>query len=140
MKSKLVTCLGNAPVTNTDGQDTSGSHTAGSKTPGGAGHTRQTHEPHKTEPTQNNLKTNPPTDSRARPHPNPGTHASPQTAPLTRSSAVVVMEMWRRRPDEGAARARTLYGIGHACRCEVGETETFNSQTGVGVGPYKHEK
>ena len=45
----------------------------GSKTPGGAGtHTRQTQEPHK--PTS---KPTPPTDSRARPHPNPGTHASP---------------------------------------------------------------
>ena len=46
------------------------------------------------------LKTNPPTDSRARPQPNPGTHASPQTAPLTRSSAVVVMEMRERRGRE----------------------------------------
>jgi hypothetical protein len=46
----------------------------GKKTPGGAG----THKP-------NPLKTNPPTDSRARPHPNPGTHASPQTAPHTPS-------------------------------------------------------
>ena len=67
MKSKLVTCLGIAPVTNTDGQDTSGSHTAGSKTPGGAGHTRQTHEPHKTEPPQNNLNAqNQPTHRLAR--------------------------------------------------------------------------
>ena len=52
----------------------------GKKTPGGAGtHTRQTQEPHK--PTS---KPTPPTDSRARPHPNPGTHASHHTTPLTR--------------------------------------------------------
>ena len=64
--------------------------TTGKKTPGGAGiHTGQTHEPHKPIP----LKTNPPIDSRARPHPNPGTHASPQTAPHTPSSAVVMTEM-----------------------------------------------
>ena len=72
-------------------------HGTGKKTPGGAGtHTGQTHEPHKPNP----LKTNPPTDSRARPHPNrasphpnPGTHASPQTAPHTPSSEVVVTDM-----------------------------------------------
>ena len=49
------------------------------KDTGGAGtHTRQTQEPHK--PTS---KPTPPTDSRARPRPNPGTHASPHTTPLS---------------------------------------------------------
>ena len=49
-------------------------------------HETDTVEPHKGKPTATNLKTNPsphPPDSRARPHPNPGTHASPHTTPLT---------------------------------------------------------
>ena len=78
------------------------------------GGSRDTHETD-TRTSQTNLKTNPThrlTDSRARPHPNPGTHASPHTTPLTRSSKrgggelVTVMATAPGRGSSERARAR----------------------------------
>ena len=56
---------------------------------GEPGHTRDRHKNLTNQPQNQPLKPTPPrappTDSRARPHPNPGTHASHHTTPLTRT-------------------------------------------------------